>query len=377
MRPIYINGRFLAAKLSGVPRVGRSFLEELDLFLGALEPKIKVEILIPKTVTETFAYKNLNVRQIGNLSGHAWEQLELPFYAFDGILFSPSGSAPLIHPRNILTIHDAIVFAFPAGFSKFYLIWYRLLSFVLCRTALHIVTVSQFSKCELVRWCGAKPSHITVVYPGAQQMLRLIPDNSIQSRFCLKKFGYALAVGSLSPNKNFKSLVASLEFLEKSGIEVVLVGQTVPLVGRHGSREKPLNLSQVKNVGFVSDEELRSLYENAGCFVFPSLYEGFGLPPLEALSLGCPTIVSNVASLPEVCGEVAVLCDPDRPENIAEKIRDAVRLRDNPDNAKQFARFVDRYTYRNFAQTVWAMITKAARGGDLSTEEAKPSEQCS
>ncbi|WP_263377119.1 glycosyltransferase family 4 protein [Granulicella aggregans] len=372
MRPIYINGRFLAARLSGVPRFGRELLHHLDLLLDTLKYKVTVVILVPKSVTELFPYKHLIVRPVGILSGHSWEQCELPFYAFNGILFSPSGSAPLIHPRNLLTIHDAIVFAAPAGFSRSYLIWYRFLSLVLCRTALCIVTVSQFSKRELVRWCGAHPSRITVAYPGAQHLLQVTQDNSIQSRFDLTRFRYALAVGSMSPNKNFKALIAALAFLEGTDIEVVLVGQTASIVGRHGSKEEPLNLSKVKNVGYISDEELRSLYENAGCFVFPSLYEGFGLPPLEALSLGCPIVVSDTASLPEVCGEVAVLCDPHSPEDIAMKIRYAVHLREDPSNAERFTRFAARYNYKTTAGVIWNMIVKAAAVGEQCSDIQTP-----
>jgi glycosyltransferase involved in cell wall biosynthesis len=337
----------------------------LDVLLGSVRNDVNVEVLVPRTITERFEYSFLTVRHVGRLSGHAWEQLELPFYAWSGILFTPTGSAPLIHPRNILTIHDAIVFAAPAGFSRAYLAWYRMLSLVLCRTAAHILTVSEFSKQELVRWCKASPRNISVVYPGALHMLSIEPDNSILERFSLKPFSYALAVGSSSPNKNFISLIAALDYLEGSGINVVLVGQTGSMVGRHGSKQKPLLTARVNNIGYVTDGELRALYESAGCFAFPSLYEGFGLPPLEAMSLGCPTVVSNAASLPEVCGSVALLCNPYEPKDIAEKIKAAVRLRENPANADVFTEFASQYTYKQCAQKVWDILSAAARGENL------------
>lgn len=365
MKTIYINGRFLGAPLSGVPRYGRSLLRELDAVLDAFPASLRVEILVPGSVLETQTYKHLKIRAVGQLHGHAWEQLELPLYAWNGVLFTPTGSAPILHRRNVLTIHDAIVFAAPAGFSRMYMVWYRILSLILSRTALKVITVSEFSKRELQRWCGAMPDRVSVIYPGVDHLLKVAADPGVLQRNGLSRFAYALAVGSVSPNKNFKGILSALPLLADTELAVVFIGRTGAKVGQHGSKAATLDTSDVKDLGVVTDAELRALYENAGCFVFPSFYEGFGLPPLEALSLGCPTVVSNTASLPEVCGAVALLCNPNDPADIAMAIKKALRLRDDPLNAKRYAEFAARYNSRECARaTLELLLSFAADMGD-------------
>jgi glycosyltransferase involved in cell wall biosynthesis len=137
-------------------------------------------------------------------------------------------------------------------------------------------------------------------------------------RHRLDRRPFVLAVSSTSPNKNFRSVVRALESLEGVDFDVVIAGGTNPRV--FGSQAGSLPAS-VRHVGYVSDGELRALYEHAACFVYPSFYEGFGLPPLEAMACGCPAIVSEAASMPEVCGEAVLYCDPHDPIDIAEKLR--------------------------------------------------------
>ncbi len=126
-----------------------------------------------------------------------------------------------------------------------------------------------------------------------------------------------LAVGSRTPNKNFTGVARAAALLGELGYKVVAAG---------GSNSRVFNGVELDNeslvlAGYVTDGELRALYEGAACFVFPSLYEGFGLPPLEAMLCGCPVIVSDRASLPEVCGQAALYCNPDDPMDIAAKLR--------------------------------------------------------
>ncbi|QMV19116.1 glycosyltransferase [Granulicella sp. 5B5] len=363
MQPVYINGRFLGAAISGVPRYGREILSALDEFLAESEYSGQIEILVPRSVQVDVAYRKMTVRQVGWLTGHAWEQLELPFYSWGGVLYSPSGSAPLLHPRNVLTIHDAIVFAYPDGCPIAYRLWYCFLSIVLSRTAAHVMTVSEFSKREITHYCKSNPHKITVAYPGVQYLASVPGDKSILARYSLRKHGYVLAVGSSAPNKNFAGILRTADRLASTGIDVALVGKTGVSVGQHGIKMKQLDMSLVKDIGFVTDAELRSLYENAGAFIFPSFYEGFGLPPLEALSLGCPTVISNCASLPEVCGEVALKCDPHSTEDMVAKVQNAIHLREDEGNAIRFKRFTTRYENRDSALRVWKVILAVQSGG--------------
>jgi glycosyltransferase involved in cell wall biosynthesis len=357
VKPLYINGRFLAHRITGVERYGRELLQELDLLVGTLASDLRVEVLVPREVKRYPNYQYLKIRQVGKLSGHAWEQLELPIHSLDGILFTPAGLAPLLHPRNIITIHDVAVFAAPAGYSFPFRIWYKTLYFILSHTALHILTDSNFSKKEIVRWCRADPEKITVAYLGGEHVRSLIADNSILEKHDLRKDGYILAVSSRNPNKNFKGIILALDFLKLQDIEVVIAGKQIGRAFQHDS----LNFSRVKELGYVTDEQLRALYENAACFVFPSFYEGFGLPPIEALLLGCPTVVANAASLPEICGEVALLCDPNDPKDIADKIIAAVHLGADPDNRRKYPEFAARYTFKKCARLTWTVLSAAMR----------------
>lgn len=121
----------------------------------------------------------------------------------------------------------------------------------------------------------------------------------------------------MSPHKNFRALVEAVTLLGETDFDLIIAGGTNPAIFKNMDIPLP---KTVKHVGYVSDKELESLYSQAACFIYPSLYEGFGLPPLEAMSNGCPVIVARAGSLPEVCGDAALYCDPLKPQDIADKI---------------------------------------------------------
>jgi glycosyltransferase involved in cell wall biosynthesis len=354
-KTLYINGRFLSQPVTGVQRYARELLVELDAILQSTNSGIEVIVLAPRKSTEIPAYKSIRVRQVGKLKGHAWEQIELPLYSLGGVLFTPGGGAPLIHPRNIITIHDAAVFAAPAGYSFLYREWYRFLYRTLCWTSLRILTDSNFSRSELIRWCGARPDKISVIYLGCGHARTIAADNSILERHHLEKYGYLLAVSSRNPNKNFDGVIRALDFLGTEELEVAIAGGTIS----HVFNQTSLTADHVKDLGYVSDRELRSLYENAACFVFPSFYEGFGLPPLEALALGCPVVVGNTASLPELFTGIALLCDPRNPQDIAAKIRESIAARGDLAARALNAANADRFTWSKCAQETWAILLAA------------------
>jgi glycosyltransferase involved in cell wall biosynthesis len=319
VRKIYINGKFFSQRITGTQRYARELLNQFDQLLFEVDERLAIEVLVPRSVVSMPPFKKLIVRGVGRMSGTSWEQIELPHYCKGHLLFTLSGGAPLSHSRNVVTIHDAAVMAVPSGYSLPYRLWHRNVCRRMAHLAEHIFTNSNFSKGEIVNWYGAQPEKISVVYLGSDHFARLASDRSALQRFGISG-KYILAVSSHNPNKNFHRIVAAMQNVNDTGMQIVIAGGAEDRVYR--SMKLP---EAARILGYVSDVELKALYENASCFVFPSLYEGFGLPPLEAMSTGCPVVVSRVGAMPELFQGTAFFCDPYDPVDIASAIQQAVR----------------------------------------------------
>jgi len=253
----------------------------------------------------------------GMLSGHAWEQFELPRSCGEDVLLSLCNTGPLSFKRQLAVLHDVSAFAFPSAYSRTFRTWYRFLLAGLMRRAAVIATVSKFSADELVRCIGVRARGIEVIYESGEHILQNRAEPAVIARLGLENSRYVLAVGSLTPNKNLAGVIAAARLLTDLDVKIVAAG------GSYGRvfADVDLGKSNLVHAGQVSDGELRALYEHAECFVFPSFYEGFGLPPLEAMHCGCPVVVSNRSSIPEICGDAAVYCDPGDPRDIAKQLR--------------------------------------------------------
>ena len=328
-----INGRFLTQETTGVQRYAIELVKALDRLVGEADSAVEpytFELISPRgKLQQDLGLENIPVRQVGRLGGHLWEQLELPRHVRGRILLSLCNAAPLAKRNQIVTVHDAAVFANPQNFSFRFRAWYKLLLVGLGRMAARVATVSSFSKKELVHYCKIPEAKLRVTLEGGEHVLSMPADETILRQQALEQKSFVLAVSSLSPNKNFQAVVRASELLDDVGFDVVVAGGTNPRIFSRSGQSLP---SSVKHVGYVSDGELRALYEHAACFVYPSFYEGFGLPPLEAMTCGCPTIASETASMPEVCGDAVLYCNPNDPSGIARKIRQLMgdgRLREN------------------------------------------------
>lgn len=319
---IYINARFLTQSITGVQRYACEVVKALDQLIDseAINPKqYQFELLAPpQELLHDLGLKHIRLRKVGTLSGHAWEQFDLPRYARQGRLVNLCNTGPLLKRQQVVTIHDAGVFGVPEAYSRAFRTWYKVLFRGLGRRTDKIVTVSNFSKSELTKFAGIPANKIEVIYEGREHVFNNPPDYSIIKNHNLTDSPFILAVSSMSPHKNFGAVVKAIELLGDEEYQFVIAGGTNPKVFRSSANVLP---DSVKLLGYVSDRELRALYEKAACFIYPSLYEGFGLPPLEAMACGCPVIVSGAASLPEVCGEAVLYCDPRNPADIADKIK--------------------------------------------------------
>jgi glycosyltransferase involved in cell wall biosynthesis len=316
---VCINGRFLTQATTGVQRYALEMVRAIDEQLiaePAIAQKYAFTLLTPPQPGSTIELEHISMVPVGRLRGHAWEQLELPFHAGHRLILNLCNTAPLAAP-GLVTIHDASVFAVPQAYSLAFGLWYRTLFPLLGKRARVILTVSAFSRGQLTQLAGIPAEKLRVVSEGSEHLMRAPGDMGVFARVPVQPGGYILAVGSQSPHKNLRAVVQAVSRLGASAPPLVAVG---------GGNNRVFNQAQMNGhglhaLGYVTDHELRALYEHAACFVYPSLYEGFGLPPLEAMTCGCPVVVSRAAALPEVCGDAVLYCDPRDPENIAEQIR--------------------------------------------------------
>lgn len=360
-----INGRFLAQEvMTGVQRYAHEVVRGLDRLIqthASHSSDVQVELLVPPDARLEFATETIQVRKIGHGTGHFWEQCELPLHCRGKLLFTPAGGAPLIHRDHVITIHDVGYVATPQAYSRSYRKWYEFTHRSIAKRARHVLTDSEFSKSELQRCFGISCKKVTVAHLGAEHVWSYPSDCRILSRFNLRPFSYILGASSFNPNKNFRGLVEGYRLLT-SDLRLVIAGaKNRDIFGDQCSL--PANATWT---GYVSDSELRALYESAACFVFPSFYEGFGLPPLEAMALGCPIVISRAASLPEIGGNVATYCDPSDPKSIAEAIRSALTQRVNRDELRRVA---DSFTWTACVQKTWAVLTRELSGETGQTRD--------
>ncbi|MFT2008811.1 glycosyltransferase family 4 protein [Pontibacter sp. 13R65] len=291
-----------------------------------LQEQYELTVICPQLQTAPPLYTSLILRQSGKLEGHLWEQLELPFLSGDGYLLNLCNVAPLLKRDQAVMIHDTAVYAWPKAYSFIFRIWYKMNYMFTSCLADMLLTVSEFSKSELIKYVNTIPSKVHVTYPAS---VFKIDPTSKRNREGVGIGGapYVLAVSSLSPHKNLKAVIKALHLLPFPDIRLFVVGGKFSQVFNNPDLESE-DQQHVNFLGYVTDEQLAELYQKALCFVYPSYYEGFGLPPLEAMACGCPVVVSDRASLPEVCGEAALYCDPDKPESISSAIQ---KLYLNPD----------------------------------------------
>lgn len=330
--PTYLNGRFLMQPQSGVQR----FAVEIIAALARIWPAGSLPhptLLLPAGPEIA---SPLPVRRVGRRQGVAWEQLELPRHVADGVLVNLGNTGPLRVRRQVVVIHDAGVFGSPDAYSWRFRAWYKLLQRGLVRRGARIATVSEFSRTEILRHLGTPPLPPQVLPEGADHMRRIAADTSVLRQHGLQPGRFVLAVGNLAVHKNLAALGETARALDGRGLPLVITGGLDAAV--FSARRTPLP-QPAKYVGRVSDEELRGLYDAAACFVFPSLYEGYGLPVIEAMACGCPVVASSIPALREVCRDAALFCDPLAPEDIA---RQVCRVLDEPDLSRTLRQNADR-----------------------------------
>ena len=305
---IYISGRFLTQPISGVQR----YAYELCMALRAIN--VSYVIIMPNTdIQDCYNVKGWDIIKWGHGNSHIWEQIILPlFFLFkkDYCLVSFTGLGPLLVRNKVMTIHDLAFFENPKWYSKPYVFYYKFMTPLCARTSKAILTVSEFSKGEITKWLHIANHKIHVIYNSATNCN--VNERSMPADIPEKFF---LAVSSIDPRKNFERLVNVFGRLPDCNL--VVVGGSSRVFSKTALGYECKN---VKFLGRVSDDTLVCLYKHAFAFLYPSLYEGFGIPPLEAMTYGCPVVASDIEVLREVCGEAALYADPFSEKEIENKI---------------------------------------------------------
>ncbi len=320
-RRVVVNGRFLAQRRTGVQRYGLETLRALDRLLGQ-QPQWRAgtrwELAVPRDARDVPVLEHFDVQTLPSLRGHAWEQITLRAHAKGAYLVNTSYSGPVGKHDQCITVHDAAVRAQPQTYSLTYRCLHDLLMKALAPHVHTVMTVSAFSARDIRQRYAIGRDDLLLARPGCEHLRD--DGSAAQAAAVLERHGlrsgeYLLAVGSLKPSKNFGLVPRALQAMAQ--------GQRLPLAvaGEHDSRvfcdQDVATAGDVRWLGFVSDDELRALYRHAAWFIFPSLYEGFGLPALEAMAHGCPVLAARSSSIPEVCSDAALYFDPHDAQSLA------------------------------------------------------------
>lgn len=304
-----INGRFVVRKLTGQERFATELLRELDKICE----KDELVLVVPEYAEILPDYKNIKIVKYGKVKSHFWEQISLYRYCKKHHLVSVNltSTCPLLD-SGIVCCHDAAAYEIHELltqnlYGRLSYIWHQMMIEAVKRSKYPIITVSNYSKSRLSKFMKVPESRFHVISNAWQHYLRVNEDESIFEKLPkgYVRGEYFMALSSLSPQKNF----IWVKEVAKRNLEKKFL-----IVGRAEGFTKlgidDLQGSNLLFTGYLTDGEIKSLMKGCRAFIHPAVYEGFGIPPIEALSCGTELIVSTAACLPEVYGNSAHYIDP-------------------------------------------------------------------
>ncbi len=292
-----------------------------------------------------------------------WTQIGLPLVlSFSSpkpdVFFTPGHYLPRWCPYPaVMAILDLGYIQFPEMFKKRDLWQLKNWTAYSVKKAKKILTISESSRSAIIDYYHLPPEKVVVTYPGLK-MSKVNPKDN------LKKYGvegsFILYVGTLQPRKNLNGLIKAFAKLKNKNLKLVIVGKKGWLYENIFKQVKDLGLAEkVIFTGYVPDEDLPAFYKNAQCFILPSLYEGFGLPVLEAMHYGCPVVASNVSSLPEVVGKAGILVNPNDVNDITRGIKEAFKRKD--ELVKKGLRQCRQFSWEKCAKQTLAVLEDVAK----------------
>ena len=345
---IIINGKYLTQRQTGAQRYAREIVKELDLISKSGE----FTIVVPKGDWNVPSYKNIKVEYVGPFRGIAWEQLTMPIYVKrqKGVCLNLCNVAPLLKP-DLSTIFDMKIKSHPQFYGWKFRVWYELLFANQARRCKVIFTDSEDAKREMLKYYPAtNPDMIQVAHASWEHFNSVRYDEGTLLKYGLEKGQYCFAMGSLEPNKNFKWVAEVAK--RNSDTMFAVAGSLNAKVFANGlGFDCPSNM---KLLGFVSDEEAKTLMRDAKAFLFPSFCEGFGMPPLEAMSAGVSrVIVSDIPVMHEIFKDNAIYINP----NQYNYNLDELMIHSTCDAESVLKRF----SWKESAQIIYNVLTKVLK----------------
>lgn len=300
---ILINGRFLSNLKTAVNRVAL----ELTIAMFSEKPE-GLAVAVPKSLVAEAEAFGWPVEVSGTRDGILWEQMTLPRMARGRPIMSFFNTVPIFGGSGYVTLlHDAYVFEreYKLGWKARQ--WRKFLSLRAGAYRRQVVTISEYSRDKLLQFRVASEDRIAVVHNGVDHLDRIVPDAETATRLGLSG-PFFVALSNTLPHKNIQILLKAFAQPALTNARLVLTGSKTRIDFESAGMSVPDN---VVFAGFVSDSELRHLYETAIAYCMPSRVEGFGLPPVEAMWFGTPAVVAPCGALPNVCGDAAIYADPD------------------------------------------------------------------
>jgi glycosyltransferase involved in cell wall biosynthesis len=345
MTKYVINGIFLTQKLTGIQRYAFEIVKELD----KLSDNLNIDLAVPIDTEKIPLLNNIRIVKTGSLKGILWEQISYLLYLrrhhATGICLM--NIVPILKPNALATIHDISYRVNPRFFKSLRLrlsrYWHCVHYYLICKYAKHIFTDSEFTNSEIVKYYHVNPANITVAYCAWQHFISNDIDDSVINKFNLEKNSYFFSMSTIAKNKNLKWVI---ETAKNNQAHIFVIAGDLDF--NRYAETIDTSAENIRFIGRISDDEAKALMKNCKAFLFPSFYEGFGLPPLEALAVGAPIVVSNTSCLPEIYGKAAHYINPTDYEVDLERLLE--------EDVEEPAKLLERYSWTETAKKVLVYI---------------------